>query len=57
MKNDRGGVIPNMDNFLTKIWENCISSFVLSPFLEENIGNLFSPTVRGGGRGRALKNL
>ena len=35
-------VIPNMVRFFTKKWENC---------------DLFSPIVRGGGRGRGLMNL
>ena len=30
---------------------------MLSPFLEKNKGNFFSPIVRGGGRGRGLFNL
>ena len=50
-------VIPSMIRFLTKKWENCTCSFVLSPFLEKRNGNFFSPIVRGGGRGRGLLNL
>ena len=46
-----------MVSFFTKKWENCICSFVLGPFLGKNGGNLFSPIVRGGGRGRGLLNL
>ena len=57
MKCDRGGVIPSVNHFLTKIWENCISSFVLSLFLEENNGNIFSPVVRVGGQSRGLLDL
>ena len=49
-------VIPNRSVFLQKQWENCFCSHVLSPFLEKNNGNLFSPIVRGGGRGRGLLN-
>ena len=30
---------------------------MLSPFLEKNNGYIFSPIVRGGGRGRDLLNL
>ena len=31
------GVIPNMAPSCIKKWENCICSFVLSPFFEKNI--------------------
>ena len=50
-------VIPSMIRFFTKKWENCICSFVLSPFLEKRNGNLFPPIVRGWGPGRGLLNL
>ena len=46
-----------MVSFFTKKWENCICSFVLSPFLGKNSGTLFSPIARGGGRGWGLLNL
>ena len=39
---------PGLAPLFTKKWENCIFSFVLSPFLEKDNGNLFeSLKIRG----------